>query len=63
MQKTIKVLAFAGAALIVLAMPVFAQNGGGIFNAVAVPEPSSIMMLVSGLGAVAGLRYYKLRRK
>jgi len=53
-----KALVFAGAAVIVMAVPVFAQG-----QTVNVPEPGTIGMIVSGLGAVAGLRYYILRKK
>jgi PEP-CTERM motif len=59
MSKVMKALVLAGAAAIVLAIPVFA--GGP--PTIAAPEPSSIMMLVGGLGAVAGLRYYVIRKK
>ena len=57
MSKVMKALVFAGAAAIVLTVPVFA--GGSV----SAPEPSGIMMLAGGLGAVAGLRYFILRRK
>jgi PEP-CTERM motif len=59
MSKVIKALAFLGAAAVVLAVPVFA--GGPPPS--RVPEPSTIMMLAGGLGSVAGLRYYLLRKK
>jgi len=59
MSKVLKAFAFVCAVVIVAAAPAFA--GEGIVTA-AVPEPSSIMMLVGGIGAIAGLRYYKLRK-
>jgi len=61
MSKIMKALAFVVAAIIVMAVPAFA----GIAPA-PVPEPTSIMLLVGGIGgigAVAGLRYYKLRKR
>jgi hypothetical protein len=60
MSKIVKGILYAGAAAIVLAAPVFAGNP---IPPPHVPEPGTIMMVVSGLGAVAGLRYYKLRKK
>jgi len=59
MSKIVKGILYAGAAAIVLAAPVFAGNP----VPVRTPEPGTIMMVVSGIGAVAGLRYYKLRKK
>jgi peptidoglycan/LPS O-acetylase OafA/YrhL len=58
MSKVMKAIALVGAAAIVLAVPTFA---GG--PPITVPEPTSIMMLAGGIGAVAGLRYYILRKK
>jgi len=55
-----KALVFAGAAVIVMAIPVFAGEEHVVTRA---PEPTTIMMLVGGIGAVAGLRYYKFRKK
>lgn len=57
MSKIAKALIFAGAAVIVLATPAFA----GVI--VTVPEPSGFLMLAGGIGAVAGLRYYILRKR
>jgi predicted transporter len=59
MSKIVKGILYAGAAAIVLAGPVF----GGTSVPVRTPEPGTIMMVVSGIGAVAGLRYYKIRKK
>jgi PEP-CTERM motif len=59
MSKLMKALVFAGAAIVVSAVPVFA----GTPTVTAVPEPSTIMMLAGGLGSVVGLRYYLLRKK
>jgi PEP-CTERM motif len=58
MSKIAKALIFAGAAVIVFATPVFA----GVI-VVTVPEPSGFLMLAGGIGAVAGLRYYLLRKR
>ena len=58
MSKLMKPLMIAGAAIVVSAIPVFAGA-----PTVAVPEPTSIMMLAGGIGAVAGLRFYLLRKK
>jgi hypothetical protein len=58
MSKLMKALIFAGAAVIVLATPAFA----GVI-VVTVPEPSGFLMLAGGIGAVAGLRYYILRKR
>ena len=60
MSKIIKALVFACAAVIVLAVPAFA---GANFPVVTVPEPTSILMIAGGIGAVAGLRYYRLRKR
>ena len=57
MSKLMKAFAFAGAAMVVLATPAFAAV------TVTVPEPSGFLMLAGGLGAVAGLRFYLLRKK
>ena len=57
MSKIAKALVFAGAAVIVMATPAFA---GTIIRA---PEPSGFVMLAGGIGAVAGLRYYLLRKR
>jgi peptidoglycan/LPS O-acetylase OafA/YrhL len=56
MSKLVKALIFAGAAAIVLATPAFA--GGSV----PVPEPNGFLMLVGGIGAIAGLRYYRRRK-
>jgi hypothetical protein len=60
MSKIMKGLLIACGAMIVCAMPVLA---GGPPPTRGVPEPGTIAMLISGVGAVAGLRYYKLRKK
>jgi PEP-CTERM motif len=60
MSKLMKALVFGCAALIVMAVPVFA---GDHIATVAAPEPTTIMMLVGGIGSVVGLRYYKLRKR
>ena len=59
MSKIVKGILYAGVAAIVLAAPVFA----GEPVPVRAPEPETIMMIVTGIGAVAGLRYYKLRKR
>jgi hypothetical protein len=58
MLKIAKALAFAGVAVIVLAGPAFASHT----LVTAVPEPTSILLLAGGIGAIAGLRYYRLRK-
>jgi hypothetical protein len=57
MSKLMKAVVFAGAAVIVLATPAFAAV------TVTVPEPSGFLMLAGGLGAVAGLRFYIMRKR
>jgi predicted transporter len=60
MSKIMKGLLFVCAAVIVLAVPAFAGQNVVVRS---VPEPTTIMMLVGGIGSIAGLRYYKLRNK
>jgi predicted transporter len=60
MSKIMKGLLVVCGAVIVCALPAFAGNPIPPRN---MPEPGTIAMLVSGLGAVAGLRYYKLRKR
>ena len=59
MSKIMKGLLVVCGAVIVCAIP---ASAGMVQRIQGVPEPGTIAMLVSGLGAVAGLRYYKLRK-
>jgi predicted transporter len=60
MSKIVKGLLIVGGAVIASAMPVFAGTNIIPMN---VPEPGTIIMFAGGLGAIAGLRYYRLRKK
>jgi hypothetical protein len=58
MKNAIKWVAALSSLIVASAAPALA----GVFPPVPAPEPTSIALLVGGLGSVIGLRYY-LRRK
>ena len=58
MKNAVKFAAMLGFVAAVLAAPAFA---GEAMKVVAMPEPSSLAMLVTGLGGVFALRW-KLKR-
>lgn len=60
MSKIMKGLLVVCGAVLVFALPALAGQPIPPRN---MPEPSTIAMLLGGLGTVAGFRYYKLRKR
>lgn len=58
MSKLSKLSLVLGTAVVVLAIPTLAGGNGYIRN---VPEPSTLVMLASGIGAIAALRRLRNR--
>jgi len=58
MKNAVKFALMLGVAAVVSAAPVFAGGTGWVRS---VPEPSTLVMLASGLGGVLALRHWRKR--